>query len=350
LQPRGPQAIEGDDIVPDVNSIVNSGKPGRRRPIATAASAMALVLAVTACATGARSPGSSPTDRAPEPVATGLASPTIAQPTLIPSPTPTPSPSPTPFHVVSASSCTTATVPEASPVPVTTHNPRSTLQLYVPILMYHRIIPAAHAGNSLGNLVVPPDRFDAQLAAIKEAGWSTITLARLAEDIEAGIRPPKRTFVITIDDGYADGYTYGLPILQKHGFVATYFVIAGRIGASGFLTADQIRGLVAAGQDIGNHTLNHARLSDASAARMRDQIYSGAATIAAVTGRWPETLAYPSGKFDNGTLAVVGACGAIKMAVSVEFGHYESWSTRFTVPRIKVKAHYTPSTILAWMG
>jgi len=40
------------------------------------------------------------------------------------------------------------------------------------------------------------------------------------------VRPPDKTFVITIDDGWDDGYTYALPILQSHGFVATYFVIA----------------------------------------------------------------------------------------------------------------------------
>ncbi len=35
--------------------------------------------------------------------------------------------------------------------------------LYVPVLMYHRIVPFAEAGNSIVGLVVPPQTFDAQL-------------------------------------------------------------------------------------------------------------------------------------------------------------------------------------------
>ena len=73
------------------------------------------------------------------------------------------------------------------------------------------------------------------------------------------MKPPAKTFVITIDDGWDDGYTYALPILQSHGFVATYFVIAGRIDRPGFLTSAHLQALVAAGDEIGDHTMDHER-------------------------------------------------------------------------------------------
>ena len=34
---------------------------------------------------------------------------------------------------------------------------------------------------------------------------------------------------ITIDDGMRDGYDNALPILQRHGFVATFAVVVGRV-------------------------------------------------------------------------------------------------------------------------
>ena len=35
---------------------------------------------------------------------------------------------------------------------------------------------------------------------------------------------------LTFDDGYADFAEYALPVLRRHGFTATVFVIAGRLG------------------------------------------------------------------------------------------------------------------------
>ena len=54
--------------------------------------------------------------------------------------------------------------------------------------------------------------------ALAAAGWHTITMATLANDLQANVKPPERTFAITIDDGWDDGYTYALPILAQHGF------------------------------------------------------------------------------------------------------------------------------------
>ena len=219
--------------------------------------------------------------------------------------------------------------------------------LQVPILMYHRIVPLSEAGNSIRSLVVPPATFDAQLSALEAAGWHTITVSALADDLEAGIRPAPRTFVITIDDGWYDGYTYALPILQKHGFVATYYVIAGRINEPDFLSVDQLRALVAADNEIGDHTMDHVSLGGGTDARLTYEIDGAAATIALATGRWPETLAYPSGHFSSAAISIIQACG-MKMAVIEGDGTYESWATRFTTPRVKVYPGTSPATLLSW--
>jgi peptidoglycan/xylan/chitin deacetylase (PgdA/CDA1 family) len=214
--------------------------------------------------------------------------------------------------------------------------------------MYHRIVPLAQAGDSNRSLVVPPTRFAAQLSELAAAGWRTITLSGLADDLEAGVRPPPRTFVITIDDGWADGYTYALPILRQHGFVATYFVIAGRIDWPDFLSADELRALVAAGDEIGDHTMDHVSLGGGSASRLTYEVDAAAATIASVTGFWPATLAYPGGHYSSAAEAIIEACG-MKMAVIEGDGTWESWATRFAIPRVKVYPGTSPATLLEWV-
>ena len=92
--------------------------------------------------------------------------------------------------------------------------PAGALVFHVPIFTYHRIAEAAEAPDALPGLRVSPEIFDAQLTALVEAGWHSITVAQLALDMEANAPPPARTFVVTIDDGYRDGLTNALPIIR----------------------------------------------------------------------------------------------------------------------------------------
>jgi peptidoglycan/xylan/chitin deacetylase (PgdA/CDA1 family) len=247
-------------------------------------------------------------------------------------------------------SCNPASVPGAIPVAAPAGGKASSFALHVPILVYHRIVPLTEAGNSLRRLVVPPGTFAAQLDALERAGWHTITLATLANDLQARVKPAPQTFVITIDDGWDDGYTYALPVLAQRGFVATYFVIAGRIDRPGFLTSAHLQALVAAGDEIGDHTMDHVRLPRQGAAKLTYEIDAAAARIAQVTGYWPESLAYPDGVMDSRVAAAAAACQELRIAVIEEPVALETWTNRFAVPRIHVGPSTTPARLVAELG
>jgi peptidoglycan/xylan/chitin deacetylase (PgdA/CDA1 family) len=237
-----------------------------------------------------------------------------------------------------------ATYPPAAPARSPNANP---VTLHVPILEYHRIVPLAQAGRSVPGLTMTPQVFDAQMAVLAKAGWHTITLATLADDLAANVTPPAHTFVVTIDDGWWDSYNYAFNILLKYGFVATFFVIADRIGQPSFLAPNEIQILAAAGNDIGDHTVNHVALTAAQPKALTYEIDSAAATIAAITGRWPETLAYPLGKTDSRVMAAVAACKPLRLAVVEGSGGRETWATRFRVSRIQVGSQRLPADLLA---
>jgi peptidoglycan/xylan/chitin deacetylase (PgdA/CDA1 family) len=346
------------------------------RPIALAAAILVLIGAAGCAAPNPSTSGPSPaqpTQIAPVPTMAGRTA------TYGPSPgkaTPEASNTlpPPAGSLPSVNSCDPASVPGATATSATTSVKPDSFTLHVPVLMYHRIVPLNEAGNSIAGLVVPPQTFDAQLTALARAGWQTVTMATLADDLAAHIKPPAKTFVITIDDGWYDGFTYAWPILKSHGFVATYYVIAGRIDAPSFLSSIQLRQLVAAGNDIGDHTMNHVNLTAQGNAALTYQIDAAASRIAQVTGAWPRSLAYPSGHEDSQVVAAVGACGVLRMAVlekalfvttpaaapkpgaspvppvTQKLQAYETWTYRFLVPRIRVSPGTTPATLLAWLG
>ena len=315
-------------------------------------------------------PGTSPTSR---PTGSPTGGPSQAPALTVAPETATPAAS---FPLVN--SCDPASVPGAVPVAAASGR-ASSFVLHVPILEYHRIVPVAEAGNALPGLVVPPETFAAQLDALQSAGWHTITMAMLANDLLAQVKPPARTFVITLDDGWDDGYNYALPILAQRGFVATYFVIAGRIDNPGFLTSAHVQALVAAGDEIGDHTMDHASLSGQPAAKLTYEIDAAAARIAQVTGYWPESLAYPYGGVDQRAAVEVAACQELRMAVIEEpvapgkpvasqtpaatgkpaatkkpwIGMpvaLETWTNHFAVPRVRVSSSTKPANLVAELG
>ncbi len=220
------------------------------------------------------------------------------------------------------------------------------LVVHVPILMYHRIVPWASAGRSLHGLVVPPDRFAAQMHVLAAAGWHTITAADLAADLVAGRRPPPRTFVITLDDGWYDGYRYALPILRRHGFVATFYVVSGRAGERTALSPAKLRTLAGLGMEIGDHTVSHADLPFRSALRASFEIVHAADQIDALVGVRPSTLAYPYGGRSSRDQRLVAEAG-FALALTTVGGCVESASNQFSVPRLRVDPGTTPTALLA---
>ena len=222
--------------------------------------------------------------------------------------------------------------------------------LRVPILTYHVIAPWSVARvYSRPSLAIDPRVFDAQLGALRTAGWRTITVSQLADALASGVAPPPRTFVLTIDDGHSDGYTYALPALQRHGFVATFYVVAGRVGKPDNLTWEQIKALAAAGMEIGDHTLDHRPLAKLSSAEVQAQVELAQARFLAELGVAPTSFAYPFGSFDASVAAIVQAAG-FHMAVTTEHGAAESWSARLVVPRLEVGPSFSPAQVLAEIG
>lgn len=65
-------------------------------------------------------------------------------------------------------------------------------------------------------------RFDLQLGWLKSA-FDVLTVGEAAALLYAGKLPP-RALCITFDDGYRDNALHALPVLQRHGLRATFFV------------------------------------------------------------------------------------------------------------------------------
>lgn len=93
----------------------------------------------------------------------------------------------------------------------------------VGILMYHRVTDAV-PGVAPPTWNVPPSRLAAQLEGLLARGWCAWPLDQVIKHHEQGLPIPRRTFVVTFDDGYANNLYQALPILQRLGVPATIFL------------------------------------------------------------------------------------------------------------------------------
>ena len=159
-------------------------------------------------------------------------------------------------------------------IPLRSHNPIGVhVDGYqtVPILCYHRFGPRA------SKLTVTPAAFAAQMDYLARNGYHVVPLTRLPGFLAGNEPLPRKSVVITIDDGYRATSDIAFPILKKHGFPATVFLYSDFVGASDALTFTQMKELLASGLiDIQPHSKTHTnltlRLPDESEVKYRERL------------------------------------------------------------------------------
>ena len=93
------------------------------------------------------------------------------------------------------------------------------------ILMYHRI---AEVDSDPWSLCVTPRHFAEHLEVLRKRG-RTIQVRQLAESLENG-KVPRRSVVVTFDDGYADNLYNAKPLLEHYDVRATVFLVTSYVG------------------------------------------------------------------------------------------------------------------------
>lgn len=138
--------------------------------------------------------------------------------------------------------------------------PDETVSRDVPVLMWHNL-----AEESSGDMTISVDTFRAQIEALHEAGFRTVSLQQLYDYVHFGTELPGKPIVLTFDDGYFSNYEYAFPILQEYDMQATIFAIGVSVGKDTYkdtdhamtphFGADEAREMVASGLiSVQSHT------------------------------------------------------------------------------------------------
>lgn len=116
----------------------------------------------------------------------------------------------------------------------------------------------------------------------------------------------RREIALTFDDGPYPFYTpLLLHELERSHAVGTFFLV----GRSSQEFPDLVRQIVADGNEIGNHTFNHYKLTKLSAAQIALQISSDGDFLAPFAGHPITLFRPPHGRFDHRVVALAHAMG-----------------------------------------
>ncbi|MDP2028659.1 MAG: polysaccharide deacetylase family protein [Thiobacillus sp.] len=217
------------------------------------------------------------------------------------------------------------------------------------MLMYHAITPGKDV--PAWPWAVSMQQFCAQLDFLVTEGYAIPTMDELAAapDKWAG-----RTAVITFDDGYVDNFA-ACEALQKRGIRASWFIVSGSVGQSPQWLADgrppgrllneiELRVMRESGMEIGSHTVNHVRLTEADDAQLRRELHDSRATLEDMLGQAVSSFAYPYGAWDARCADAVREAG-YSAACTTRTG----WALRdhnpYTLRRLTVYNTDTVSTL-----
>ena len=213
----------------------------------------------------------------------------------------------------------------------------------MPWLMYHKLGPRPR-GVRLKGLYISSPLFERQLSELQRAGFTTPVYGPPpAQAGNAGKR-----IVLTFDDGFANVFQHGLEPLARHGFRAMQFLVADLIGRCNewdlqegeaqepIMDETQIKEWLAAGHEIGSHTLTHPFLTRLSLQRAREEISASKKKLEDRFGRPVQHFCYPYGDWNSAVRDLVIAAG-YETACTTEFGVNTSVASPFELKRITAR-------------
>lgn len=216
----------------------------------------------------------------------------------------------------------------------------------IPVICYHKIARKPLRAKSRG-IYVSPSHFQRQMRELRGDGFQSITL----EECGATSSPnDKKQIVLTFDDGSATTLRGAMPALAAAGFTAIQFLVAGLLGgrnewdiAQGevpdrLMDEAQARDWLAAGHQIGAHTLTHPHLSQIPLTQAREEIFSSKKALEDRFGTPVHHFCYPYGEHSMPVRDLVAEAG-YHTAVTTKPGVWYPDGDRFLIRRVGARAH-----------
>ena len=230
-------------------------------------------------------------------------------------------------------------------------NRREFAAVRCPILLYHRFVPqASDLARYPGTetiFTITAERFDEQIRYIKDQGYEPIGLQDLFAFLTRKAPLPRKPILITVDDGWTSNFDIMIPILQKHGVRAAFFITTSPSawiyrkfeGLDRPWSREDLRRAAAAGYEIGSHSVTHPYLIDLDDAAIRAEFADSKRFIEEATGRPCPFLSIPGNFYDERIRRIAEECG-YQAVFTANVGSAHAATDLWDIPRLIVEGNF----------
>ena len=186
------------------------------------------------------------------------------------------------------------------------------------MLTYHRV----NDSHPADRLSVSTRAFAVQMQALADSGRPVVRLADALPALRGEAELPAGAVALTFDDGYADNHAFALPVLERLGFPAVFFIVTGAVGTTStidryarccrhdrMLDWREVGDLRARGHAIGAHGRTHRELASLDPEEARGEAEGCALDIEERLGERPRLFCYPRGSTSAMVRRIVAGCG-----------------------------------------
>lgn len=210
----------------------------------------------------------------------------------------------------------------------------------ISVLMYHYVYTANDQPEEInGNYILDTD-LDQEMAWLEKEGYYYPSYQELSAYIEGKHSLPKKSVIVTFDDGEIGFLKYGIPILEKHKVPATSFVIANDDDA-----ADKVKNYASEYVSFQSHTyaMHQAGSNVGRGGRIhamtQQEILEDLQKAASIVQN-NEALAYPFGDNNDTAHAAVKQAG-ILCAFTINNDKVHKGDDPTCLNRVRISGEYT---------
>jgi peptidoglycan/xylan/chitin deacetylase (PgdA/CDA1 family) len=183
--------------------------------------------------------------------------------------------------------------------------------------------------------VLEPDEFRALLMAVLPLGRRAVPVGQVPIELGGGF------FSLTFDDGCASDYEEAFPVLRELGMRATFFVVPTLVETPGYVTWPQLREMVAAGMEIGSHSLTHPFVHELDADGIRREFGDSKHIIEDRLGCAVRSASLPRGWEPPDFEPILGELG-YRVFCTSRVGWWYPGGRALAMPRVAVRRGMLP--------
>lgn len=175
----------------------------------------------------------------------------------------------------------------------------------IPILLYHKLFDNEFNRE---RYAIRKEEFERQIQYLSENGFQSLSVENFC-NAKDSINEKKRAIIITFDDGNFSDYSISFPILNKYGFIATFFVTVGWVGNKNYVNWSHLKEMVSEGMSVQSHGLTHCFLSALDKNTLRKELIESKIRLEDKLNRPIEYISMPGGFYSKIVLNIVKESG-----------------------------------------